>query len=147
MGLGSILGSFHTKRREFCYVCGEVPKAEGSYARVNPYVLTIEPSHTLLLIDRNANYGITTLWYHSWHFCLSTSSMLLGLGMKPSDRPTKLRRRWEDGQLITPPPRLNGIRIKMQSFWKLADKWLKWQWLSWRISCTWARRWVQPIGF
>ena len=32
----------------------------GLHARVYPYVLTIEPSHTLLLIDRNANYGITT---------------------------------------------------------------------------------------
>jgi hypothetical protein len=38
---------------------------------VYPYVLTIEPSHTLLLIHRNANYGITTSWCHSWHFCVS----------------------------------------------------------------------------
>jgi hypothetical protein len=60
MGLGTILESFHTKRREFRYMCGEVPKAGDSYARVYLYVLTIEPSHTLLLIDRNANYGITT---------------------------------------------------------------------------------------
>jgi len=60
MGLGSILGSFHTKHREFHYVCGEVLKAEGLHTRVYPYILTIEPSHTLLLIDRNANCGVTT---------------------------------------------------------------------------------------
>jgi len=47
-GLGSILGSFHKKHIEI------------SYARVYLYVLTIEPSHTLLLIHRNANHGITT---------------------------------------------------------------------------------------
>jgi hypothetical protein len=60
MGLGSILGSFHMKRREFRYVCGEVLKGGGLHAQVYPSVLTIEPCHTLLLIDRNANYGITT---------------------------------------------------------------------------------------
>ncbi len=51
MGLGTI--SFHPKRREFCYVCGDgSAKGGGSYAQVYPYVsmvLTIEPSSTLLL--------------------------------------------------------------------------------------------------
>jgi len=32
MGLGSILGSFHTKHREFRYVWGEVLKAGGLHA-------------------------------------------------------------------------------------------------------------------
>jgi len=59
MGLGSILELFHTKRRKFRYVGGEVPKAGGLYTQVYPYVLTIKPSHTLF-VDRQK----CQLWYH-----------------------------------------------------------------------------------
>jgi hypothetical protein len=60
MGLDLILGSFHTKHIEISplRMWGSA-KAGGSYTRVYSYVLTIEPSHILLLIHKHANYGIT----------------------------------------------------------------------------------------
>jgi hypothetical protein len=62
MGLDVILGSFHTKRIEISplRMWGSA-KAGGSYTRVYSYVRTIKPSHTLLLIQIHANYGITML--------------------------------------------------------------------------------------
>ena len=65
------------------------------------------------------------------HHLLSSnerSSMSLGLGIKPSDCPTRLRSMGQDGQLITTPPQLNSIGIKTQSFQRIVEPFI-WNYL------------------
>ena len=52
---------------------------DGLYVLRPAYVLTVEPAATLLLRSDITNYGITTSWYHSWLFRLSTTCFLISL--------------------------------------------------------------------